>query len=89
MDANPRIGVVHRQEYYKGRAEDTYKVVSLSPSITVPAGTFTSTQLTNEWTPLEPGGLAEKYFARDVGMVREADVAGGQEELVLESVQGP
>ena len=42
--------------------------------------------LTKEWTPLEPGVVDHKYYVRDIGVVREVTVKGGNEELRLVSV---
>jgi hypothetical protein len=83
MDAHPKVGNSHRQEFYKGHAEDHYAVVSLDASIRVPAGRFRHTQLTKEWTPVEPGVLDHKYYARGVGQVAEKSVKGGKEALFL------
>ena len=38
MDAAPSVGDGHRQEYDKGHAEDRYKIIELSSSVSVPAG---------------------------------------------------
>ena len=86
MLADPRVGASYRQEYYKGVAEDRAKVISLSETVTVPAGTFTNVLETKEWTRLEPGVASNKYYARGVGDVREVDVKGGDEHLELVSV---
>ena len=83
MEAQPKVGQTHRQEFYKGHAEDHYEVVSLDASIRVPYGRFRNAQLTKEWTPLEPGVLDHKYYARGVGQVAEKSVRGGNEALSL------
>jgi hypothetical protein len=54
MLADPQVGDVYRQEYYKGEAEDLAEVTGVGGSITVPLGTFTDILVTEEWTPLEP-----------------------------------
>jgi hypothetical protein len=83
MDAHPKVGSTHRQEFYKGHAEDHYEVVSLDASIRVPYGRFRHAQLTKEWTPLEPAVLDHKYYVRGVGQVAEQSVRGAKEHLVL------
>ena len=55
--AKPRVGQSGRQEYYKGQAEDHFRVVHVTPT----------TVVTQEWTPLEPGVLDEKVYERRVG----------------------
>src|SRR5881398_708086 len=45
MPAHPRVGQTARQEYWKGHAEDHFRVIALLGRNAV---------LTEEWTPLEP-----------------------------------
>ena len=87
MEADPTIGRDLRQEYYKGHAEDHFKVVSLTESVSVPYGTFSDAMRTEERTPLEPDVLDNKYYVRGVGLVREVTVKGGHEELALVKVE--
>jgi len=88
MEANPVVGHAFQQEYLKGQAEDHFEVLSLSESITVPAGTYTEALLTKEWTPLEPDVLDHKFYVRGIGEVREVSVKGPKEELSLVSMSG-
>jgi hypothetical protein len=83
MQHKPELGREFRQEWLAGQAEDRYKVVDLSTSVTVPAGTFHHVLRTEERTDLEAGVLDNKYYARGIGTVEEATVAGGTEKLVL------
>jgi hypothetical protein len=87
MQANPVIGQRFRQEYLKGHAEDTFKVVSLSASITVPYGSISNALKTEETTRLEPDVIDHKLYARGVGEVWEGSVSG-DERLELVQVQG-
>ncbi|MGH9150331.1 MAG: hypothetical protein ACRD0F_08325, partial [Acidimicrobiales bacterium] len=84
MPANPRPGLSYRQEYYKGEAEDRAEVVSLTERQGVPAGIFDQMLMTRDWTPLEPGVIEHKYYAKGVGPVLAVTVSGGagREELV-------
>lgn len=82
---NPKVGTTARQEFYKGHAEDHFKVVDRNARISVP---YTSTRhavRTKEWTPLEPNVLDNKYYARGIGTVREIAVKGPVERLSLVS----
>jgi hypothetical protein len=83
MPAHPRVGQSGRQEYYKGHAEDHYRVAALIGTVTSGAE---STLLTEETTPLEPGVLDNKLYARGVGVVVELTVKGGSERNQLVSV---
>ena len=78
MPAHPRSGQSFRQEYYKGHAEDHFRVVGyLGPNAL----------LTEEWTPLEPGVLDHKLYVRGTGTVLERTVKGGDELNELVSVK--
>ena len=83
MFAHPRVGQAARQEYLKGEAEDHFRVVSLRETAAVPYRTFRHTMLTKEWTPLEPGVVDHKYYARGIGTVLEQTVKGGSERNEL------
>jgi hypothetical protein len=83
MEPDPVPGHRHRQEYLKGQAEDFFQVVDLHSSVTVPYGTVRDALLTKEWTPLEPGVLDHKYYARGIGQVQEISIKGPTEELDL------
>lgn len=77
MPAHPRVGQAFRQEYFKGHAEDHFRVLRISGR----------TMLTEEWTPVEPGVLDHKLYRRGVGDVREETVRGPAERQVLVSVR--
>src|SRR3954471_19704296 len=62
MPARPRVGEHHRQEFYKGHAEDEFRIVSLHARVKVPYGDFHDALGTREWTRLEPGVLDSKYY---------------------------
>jgi hypothetical protein len=86
MPASPVVGQSGRQEYFKGQAEDHYRVLSLSAPIKgVPGTDATTGLLTEEWTPLEPGVLDHKLYAQGVGTVKEETVRGGKETNTLVS----
>jgi hypothetical protein len=87
MYAVPRVGQSARQEYLKGQAEDHFQVVAKGLVATVPFKTFRGALLTKEWTPLEPGVLDHKYYARGIGTVLEQTVKGGDERNELVSFQ--
>jgi hypothetical protein len=83
MFAQPRAGREARQEYLEGEAEDHFQVVSLDERVSVPFKPFPQTMLTKEWTPLEPGVLDHKYYARGIGTVLEQTIKGGDERNEL------
>jgi hypothetical protein len=83
MQAHPQVGRKFRQEWLRGDAEDVFKVVDLSASVTVPYGTFRNALRTAETTALEPGVLDNKYFVKGIGQVEELSVQGPRERLEL------
>jgi hypothetical protein len=83
MPAHPRVGQTGRQEYYKGQAEDHFRVVTLSATVSVPYVSSHRALETREWTPLEPGTLDQKIYVRGIGTVKETSVKGPVERNVL------
>jgi hypothetical protein len=86
MQARPQIGRWFRQEWYQGQAEDRYRALSKSASVTVRYGGFTHALRTQERTALEPGVVDNKYYVRGIGEVEEVTVKGGTEKLTLVDV---
>jgi hypothetical protein len=82
---HPRVGQTARQEYYKGHAEDHFKVLDTSARVKTPYVSSRHAVETKEWTPLEPGIVEHKYYVRGVGDVKEKTVKGGRERLQLVS----
>jgi hypothetical protein len=87
MPARPRVGQSFRQEYYKGHAEDHFRVLDLHATVSVPYARSTNALLTKEWTPLEPGVIDHKLYIRGVDNVEEQTIKGGDEHLRLVSVR--
>jgi len=88
MPADPAVGYSGAQEFYPGQAEDHFVVLLIDQTLKVPAGSYSGVLVTAEWTPLEPSVLSEKAYAKGIGEIREADVAGGDEKLELVKVAG-
>ena len=86
MPAYPSVGDAGQQEFYKGQAQDQFKVLSLHARVAVPYITSNKALLTKEWTPLEPGVVDHKLYVRGVGTVLEQTVMGGSERAALVSV---
>jgi hypothetical protein len=87
MKADPRVGDAYRQEFYRGQAEDMGEVLRIGASETVPFRSFDGLLLTEDWTPLEPEVVEEKYYAKGVGLVLEKTVRGGSDRNELLSYQ--
>ncbi len=84
IPGHPRLGQSALQEFYKGHAEDHFRVIGLFR--TVVGGRLTNTLLTKEWTPLEPGVIDHKMYARGIGTVLEQSQEGPNERNELVAV---
>ena len=84
LPGKPKVGLAYRQEYYEGQAEDRAEVLSLDERAQVPYGPFHQLLMTEDSTPLEPGLLEHKLFAKGIGPVLALIVSGGsgREELL-------
>jgi hypothetical protein len=76
--------MTYRQEFYRGEAEDAATILSVDEEATVPYGSFRDVLMTRDWTPLNPGLVEYKFYARGVGPVLALTIAGGagREELI-------
>ena len=83
MLAEPTVGTTYRQEYYQGQAEDAAEVLSLDEHVDVPFGTYDGVLMTQDYTPLDPDVVENKFYARGVGPVQVIAVSGGSSEEVL------
>jgi len=86
MPADPKPTDAYRQEFYAGHAEDQAWIVQRNATATVPYGTFDKVVRSFEWTRLETRVVSVKFYAPGLGIVREHDVAGGNELFELVSV---
>jgi hypothetical protein len=89
MPGHPHRGQTGIQELYEGKAEDRFRVLSLSASVRTPAVISNFALLTREWTPLEPGVVDHKLYVKGIGTAREETVKGGDELNELVAVRPP
>lgn len=84
MPADPTVGDAYRQEYYAGEAEDMGEVLEVGVSRSIEQGDYDDVLLTQDWTPLEPEVVENKYYAPGIGLIQAVKAAGGSggEELV-------
>ena len=80
MPANPKLGDRFRSEDVPKITTEDDEVLSLSETVTVPAGTYPDCLKLKEM--LSDGGVEHKYYAKGVGCVREAPEGG---DVVLKS----
>jgi len=89
MPAVPELGMVYRQEYRPGVAEDMARVVNLEARALVMGDSIAGCLETEEWSPLERGVRERKLYAPGLGLVSERTVAGGDEWMKLVKVIAP
>ncbi|NND91550.1 MAG: hypothetical protein HKN42_11870 [Granulosicoccus sp.] len=85
MPAMPRVGDSYRQEYLPGEAEDIGAIVGFDVTVELRDGATYQTLKTRDWNPLDTeSGVEFKYYAADVGLVREEDEEGEEQvDLVM------
>jgi hypothetical protein len=86
MPADPQVGQSFRQEYYKGQAEDHFRILSLSEQVKTPGASSNRAMLTEEWTPLEPTVIDHKYYVQGIGTALEETAKGPTERNTLVAV---
>jgi len=89
MPARPRVTDAFRQEFFAGHAEDQAWLVQREVSSSVPYGRLHGLVRSLEWSRLEPRVVSEKLYAPGIGLVRERDLAGGDEAFALVAVSMP
>lgn len=88
MLAEPKVGDTYEQEFAKGEAEDKGTVLSLNGNVSVPYGTFSNVLKTKDFSKLEPDIVENKYYAQNLGEIKELIVKGGSEEMTLIQING-
>lgn len=83
VPGTPTVGVIYREEYHAGDAEDSAAVLSLDEQTHVPSGHYTDVMLTHNFTPLAPKVLEYKLYAPGIGPVEEIGVSGGSDRAEL------
>jgi hypothetical protein len=82
MQATPQVGDVYRQEFSLGNAEDAAEVTSTAGSASVPGASCSGNcVVTREFTPLEPDGDEQKFYATGIGVILDIDPDGTRSEL--------
>jgi hypothetical protein len=87
MLAEPEVGITYDQEFAKGVAEDKATVLSLNESVSVPYGSFSNVIKTKEFSALEPDVVENKYYAANVGDIKEKTLKGSKEGIALVEIK--
>jgi hypothetical protein len=83
MLADPKKGDRYQQEFLPGVAEDMAQVLKFKESFCVRYGCFEDVLVTKEWSPLDPGVVENKYYAKGIGFISAVMVKGGDEQTEL------
>lgn len=85
MLAEPKVETLYRQEFFLGEAEDLAEVIDDSATESVPAASCDGDcVVTEEFTPIEPGHVAHKYYAPGVGLILGINQENGEREELVE-----
>src|SRR6266498_4081689 len=87
MQAEPKIGSTYDQEFAKNVAEDKATVLSFNNNVTVPYGSFSNVLKTKEFSALEPDVVEQKYYAANVGDIKEKTLKGSKEGIELVEIK--
>jgi hypothetical protein len=87
MAASPGPTYAYRQEFFKGHAEDQAWIVAVHQVARLALRRVGEVVRSYEWTRLEPGVVSLKLYGPGLGIIREKDVAGGDELLELVKVE--
>lgn len=68
------LGSRYYQEIAPGKAMDRAENISISETLTTPAGTFNNCLKTQETTPLEPREKEYKIYAPGIGLIRDENL---------------
>ena len=82
-DPSAHVNEEYFQEYYPGTAEDKGKVLSVSESVTVPFGSFEDVVKTLDFSALETNVKEHKFYAPNIGLIKEMDLSGGEEVVLV------
>jgi hypothetical protein len=74
MPGSPLLGSRFYQEVAPNVAMDRCEIISTSETLQTQAGRFENCLKTEETTPLEPKSKEHKYYAKGVGLIRDADL---------------
>jgi hypothetical protein len=84
LPANPEAGMEYRQEFLKGEAEDSARVLGFATRVEVPFGEFESVLQTEDLNPLDkPVQVENKFYAKGIGpLLTLSATEASREELI-------
>ncbi|WP_053975839.1 hypothetical protein [Mangrovimonas xylaniphaga] len=73
----PYVGLTYHQEYWEDEAEDYAEVLSTNETVTIDLGTYQNCLMTKDENPFETGEYEIKYYAPDIGFIKEEKYVNG------------
>ena len=84
MYSAPESDTVYRQEYALGSAEDIGRIITVNGTGRTPAASCQNRCLViQDSSPLEPGTLTNKYYAKGIGLIMEVNPETGEHVMEL------
>ena len=83
MEAQPKIVDTYQLENAPGVAQDMAIVISLNESVCVVYGCFANVVEAEEFSPLEPGVVEDKYYASGVGEIKAVTAQDSSQQSEL------
>lgn len=77
MPTNPTLGQKYHQEYYKNEAEDQAEVIAVGLTVTIGLGTYNNCIATKDFTKFETNIYEKKYYAPNIGLIKEEKFEDG------------
>lgn len=87
IPANPTVGLTYYQEFYEDEAEDQAEVISINETVIIGLGTYDDCLVTKDTNPFEIGVYELKYYAPDIGLIKEEKYENGALVEVVELVE--
>jgi hypothetical protein len=75
MPGLPLVGARYYQELAPGAGMDRAEILSVSETVKTPAGVFKNCLKTRETSPLEPATRDHKFYAPNIGLIRDGSMA--------------
>ncbi len=82
-DPAAHLSETYLQEYYKGQAEDSATMLSVTGLASVPYGDFDNLVMTYDYTPLNTKSHEFKYYAKGIGEIKSIDLTTGDVETLV------
>lgn len=84
---NPVVGHLYHQEWLAGEAEDYAEVIAVGETVQIGLGTYENCLVTKDVNPFEPNIYELKYFAPEIGFIKEEKFEDGALIEYLELVE--